>query len=86
VVDHSIPVGPTPEEEAAMLTPDRTSEQFYGQPPLMEQGDAEPATAPLPPMEDLVQRIPVPARELLEELFRARFVTVKRVPKAALKD
>ena len=49
MVDHSIPVGPTPEEEAALLTPDRTSEQFYGQPPLMEQGDAEPATAPLPP-------------------------------------
>lgn len=39
----------------------------------------------LPPMEDLVQRIPAPARELLEELFRARFVTVKRMPKSALK-
>jgi len=39
----------------------------------------------LPPMEDLVKRIPAAARELLEELFRARFVTVKRVPKSALK-
>jgi hypothetical protein len=87
VVDHSIPVGPTPEEEAALLTTDRTSEEFYGQPPREEQGDAEPATAAsLPPMEDLLKRIPIPARELLEELFRARFVTVKRVPKAALKD
>ncbi len=36
-------------------------------------------------MEDLVKRIPAPARELMEELFRARFVTVKRVPKSALK-
>ena len=39
----------------------------------------------LPPMEDLVNRIPAPARELMEELFRARFVTVKRIPKSALK-
>ncbi len=36
-------------------------------------------------MENLVKRIPGPARELMEELFRARFVTVKRVPKSALK-
>ncbi len=47
--------------------------------PPEEKGD-------LPPMEDLVKRIPGPARELMEELFRARFVTVKRVPKTALKS
>ena len=46
--------------------------------PPEEKGD-------LPPMEDLVKRIPAPARELMEELFRARFVTVKRVPQSALK-
>jgi hypothetical protein len=46
--------------------------------PSEEKGD-------LPPMEDLVKRIPAPARELMEELFRARFVTVKRVPQSALK-
>jgi hypothetical protein len=40
----------------------------------------------LPPMEDLVKRIPAPTRELMEELFRARFVTVKRLPKSALKS
>lgn len=40
----------------------------------------------LPPMEDLVKRIPAPAREVLEELFRARFVTVKRMPQSALKS
>lgn len=39
----------------------------------------------LPPMEDLVKRIPMPTRDLLEELFRAKFVTVKRVPRSALK-
>ncbi|MDI1319295.1 MAG: hypothetical protein PSW75_03755 [bacterium] len=48
------------------------------------EGPEEPKTD-LPPMEDLVKRIPAPARELMEELFRARFVTVKRMPKSALK-
>lgn len=40
----------------------------------------------LPRMEELVTRIPADVRELLEELFRARFVTVKRIPKRALKS
>ena len=82
----SIPVGPKPEEEAALLTPDRTSEQFYGQKPPAENIDVEPVAASLPPLEDLVKRIPAPTLELLEELFRAQFVTVKRVPRSALKS
>ena len=48
------------------------------------ESPAEPKTD-LPPMEDLVQRIPAPVREAVEELFRARFVTVKRIPSSALK-
>jgi len=32
-----------------------------------------------------VQRIPAPTRELLDELFRAKFVGVKRLPKSAFK-
>lgn len=39
----------------------------------------------LPPLNELVNRIPADVREALEDLFRARFVTVKRVPKRALK-
>ncbi len=39
----------------------------------------------LPALSELVNRIPPEVRETLEELFRARFVTVKRVPKKALK-
>ena len=46
--------------------------------PPVEKGD-------LPPMEDLVKRIPMPARDLMEELFRAKFITVKRIPQSALK-
>ena len=68
-----------------MLSQDRTSEQFYSQPPKPENLDPEEGAGSLPPVEDLVKRIPAPARELMEELFRARFVTVKRVPKSALK-
>jgi|GEM_PF-347276 hypothetical protein len=41
---------------------------------------------PLPALDELVKRIPREARELMDELFRAKFVTVKRVPKTALKE
>jgi len=56
-----------------------TPQLMHEEAPSEEKGD-------LPPMEDLVKRIPAPARELMEELFRARFVTVKRVPRSALKN
>jgi len=45
----------------------------------------EVANAPLPPLQSLVDRIPADAREVLEDLFRARFVSVKRVQATALK-
>jgi hypothetical protein len=46
----------------------------------------ETDTKPLPSLNELVERIPADVRETLEDLFRARFVTVKRVPKKALKQ
>lgn len=39
----------------------------------------------LPPLNDLVQRLSPEVREVLEDLFRAKFIAVKRVPKSALK-
>ncbi len=76
------PVGPSAEEEAAFLAQERESGSVIAAP-------ARPAAAEpqgdLPPMEDLVKRIPMPTRDLIEELFRARFVTVKRLPQSALK-
>ena len=42
-------------------------------------------TGPLPPLEELVRRLPPQVRETLDDLFRARFVTVRRVPERALK-
>ncbi len=41
--------------------------------------------AALPPLDDLVKRIPSDVRDTLDELFRAKFVTVKRLPKKAFK-
>lgn len=47
---------------------------------------AEETTAkPLPALDSLVERIPAEVRDVLEDLFRAKFVSVKRVPKKALK-
>jgi hypothetical protein len=41
---------------------------------------AAPAREQLPPVEDLVERIPQPVRDALEDLFRARFTSVRRLP------
>ncbi len=84
--DEAMPSGPSPEEEATLLMAQRGSEEFYGQAPLAENLAPVAAEESLPPLEDLVKRIPLATRDLLEELFRARFVTVKRVPKSALKS
>jgi hypothetical protein len=47
--------------------------------------DAEEEKGDLPPLDDLVQRIPPATRELVDEIFRAKFITVRRIPKSALK-
>jgi len=77
------PAGPSSEEEAAFLAQERemgvvTPALTHAENPPEEKGD-------LPPMDDLVKRIPMPARDLMEELFRAKFITVKRIPQSALK-
>ncbi len=46
--------------------------------------EVEETPVKLPPLDDLVQRIPPEVRELMDELFRAKFVRVQRVPKKAL--
>ena len=78
------PMGPSSEEEAVLLSQERLTEQASSLPTRADSG--EPESGDLPPMEDLVKRIPAPTRVLMEELFRTRFVTVKRVPKSALKS
>lgn len=53
--------------------------------PVAEAEASAPPAGPLPPLNSLVQRIPAEVRETLEELFRAKFVTVRHVPAKALK-
>jgi len=78
------PAGPSPAEEAAFPSEQRIAEAAEAPPSVAASVTAdEPGS--LPPMEDLVQRIPAPVREQLGELFRAKFVTVKRIPGPALK-
>jgi hypothetical protein len=76
-------VGPSSEEEAAFLASESGGETVRREP---SSSQTEEETGDLPPMEDLITRIPGAARELMEELFRARFITVKRIPKTALKN
>jgi hypothetical protein len=83
VIDADAPAGPSSDEEAAFLAQER--EMGNVTPALMHVESPPEEKGAMPPMEDLVQRIPQPARDLMEELFRARFITVKRMPASALK-
>lgn len=50
--------------------------------PEPEEADAKP----LPALATLVEKIPAEVRDALDDLFRAKFVRVQRVPRKALKD
>jgi len=50
-----------------------------------DEGDREDAAIPLPSLDDLINRVPAHTREVLEDLFRARFVRVVRTKKHLLK-
>lgn len=45
-----------------------------------DDDDARGSSAALPELDDLVARLPTEIRETLDELFRARFVSVKKLP------
>lgn len=47
--------------------------------------DAADAKA-LPKLEDMVEKIPAEVRDVLEDLFRAKFVRVQKIPKRLLKS
>lgn len=50
-----------------------------------EKAQAEVDTSPLPPLQTLVDRLSGETREVLEDLFRAKFVSVKKVSPEVLK-
>lgn len=79
-------MGPDETEETAFLAEQRRSAP-NGTPPVRSApGPKEDESAvALPPLDDLVLRVPAPTRELIDQLFRARFITVKRIPATAFK-
>jgi hypothetical protein len=79
--------GPPPFDEAAesaFLAETRERGDVVPQRPAATAAVDETSTTPLPGLDPLVERIPVSVRETLDELFRARFVAVKRLPKDVL--
>jgi hypothetical protein len=42
-------------------------------------------TGDLPALDDLVERIPAATRAVMDDLFRAKFVAVRRLPPSAFK-
>jgi hypothetical protein len=87
---------PASEEPVTGAWPDESAEAAFlaearerGEVPVPAKAREEIAeemeSRPLPDLDALVQRIPVEVRDALEDLFRARFVRVTRVPKKALR-
>jgi hypothetical protein len=87
-----------PSGETEAVWPDESAEaQFLGE--VRERGEPVPAlptpaaepealeaepTGPAPELDELVGRLPPAVRETLDELFRARFVRVTRLPRKTL--
>lgn len=78
-----------PEETAGSGNSAEPSEADLPPAELSRDVPVEPEALPpedeLPAVEDVVQQIPAPTRALLDELFRAKFSAVRRIPPAALK-
>ena len=71
--------------ESAFLAEARERGEPVAPVPLDDTPEPEEANPKaLPPLDTLVKRISPEVRELLDELFRARFVKVTRVPRKAL--
>ena len=76
-------VWPDERAEAAFIseTRGRGEPVVVASPEVME----EVAAKPLPTLDEMVKRIPAETRDLLDELFRVKFVAVRRVRKSDLK-
>lgn len=79
---------PWPDEsaEAAFLSDAKERGEVVVARKAEEEGAEETVAKALPSLEAMVARIPAPVLETLEDLFRAKFVAVKKVPKKALKS
>lgn len=72
--------------ESAFLAEARSRGELPAPKPAAAEEVEEAEAGPLPPVDKMVERIPPPVREILDDLFRARFVRVTRIPRRALKS
>ncbi|MCF7687965.1 MAG: hypothetical protein K9M98_01660 [Cephaloticoccus sp.] len=82
IEEDSAPVGPSEAEESAFLT-EVTSVPAPAPGPTVSIED-EPI-GELPALAGLVERIPSHALKIMDDLFRAKFIAVRRVPAWDLK-
>lgn len=82
--DDMPPLWPDAAAEEAYLAEQRAAQPVPPARPAAGPEEAPEPPGPLPPLETLLPRIPPAVREALDEYFRAKFVKVQRVPKAAL--
>ncbi|MCR6657447.1 MAG: hypothetical protein NVV63_16910 [Opitutus sp.] len=80
-----INVWPTQEEEDAFLAESAGRGEAVRPVAAEVVEEVEDKSKPLPKLDEMVSQIPENVRDTLEELFRAKFVTVRRVPKKLLK-
>ncbi len=76
---------PSEADESAFLAEQR-GQGAAAPPPAAAAAENGIDAQPLPSLEELVQRIPAETRAALDDLFRAKFTGVRRVPKTALKS
>ena len=74
---------PDESTEAAILSELREKGEAVKPVAAVEVEEVDPKA--LPPLDELLKRIPAEVRETLDDLFRAKFVRVVRLPKKALK-
>jgi hypothetical protein len=88
VVENGANVWPDENAEAAFIAEARQR----GEPVVVAVAtveavdEKEDAKRALPPLAELVQRLSPEVRETLDDLFRVKFTTVRRVPKKVLKS
>ncbi|HNC23586.1 MAG TPA: hypothetical protein PLU52_05205 [Opitutaceae bacterium] len=78
-------VWPDATAEAAFIAEQRDQGDPVAVVAASEAGEETESAGTLPALADLVQQIPAETREVVDKLFRAKFTTVKRVPKKSLK-
>ncbi len=83
--DSDSPRWPDENEESSFISEQRAAgiPLVASSPKLAEENELD--RQPLPKLDDLIARIPANVQQVLEDLFRAKFNAVRRVPVAALK-